>query len=149
MAEVKQPKKTGVFSGAKSASVIFGDKEYIIKKLRAGNFYKALKVYMDMIQDVAPKTSKGKDAEIDLDTLIVSMFQSWPEKMVEFIAVCCVDIDTKNPLIKERILKIAYPEEITKAFAICLDLNDVAGNLKKCAAPIGKRGADINEAKGK
>jgi hypothetical protein len=75
------------------------------------------------------------------------MFQSWPEKMVEFIAVCCSTIDTKKPLTQERILKIAYPEEITKAFSTCLDLNDVAGNLKNFAAPIGKMGADISVKK--
>ncbi len=145
MADKIKPKETGVVSSGKTASVTFGDKEYTIKKLKAGQFYKALKIYMDMIKDIAPKTSKGEDSEVDLDKLIVTMFQSWPEKMAKFVAVCCVDIDTKEPFTEERILKVAYPEEITKAFSACLDLNDVAGNLKNFAAPIGKLGANVQE----
>jgi len=151
MAEANKPTKTGEGnSGNKNtAEVIFGDKTYEIHKLRAGKFYAALKVYMEMIKDVAPKTQvPGEEATVDFDTLIVSMFQSWPEKMVKFIAICCSTVEIKegeDPITKESILENAYPEQIPDMFSICLKLNNVAENLKNFVAPIGELGAGIQD----
>jgi hypothetical protein len=133
-------------SGTKNtAEVTFGEKTYTLHKLKAGKFYDALKVYMDMVKDIAPEAQvPGKEATVDFDKLIVSMFQSWPEKMVKFIAVCCSTVEIKEgekPLTSQSILEDAYPEQIPDAFSVCLKLNNVAANLKNFVAPIGELGA--------
>ena len=144
MDKVKNPTKDGNISGGKNtAEIIFGDKKYIIHRLKAGKFYNALRVYMDMIKEVAPEKvqDKGKEKEVNLKKVMDSMFQSWPKKMVEFISICCSNI--KEPLTEEEIRKIAYPEEITNAFATCLKLNKVMENLKNFAAPMGELGVGV------
>ena len=154
MAEDIKPVKTGEnLSGTNNqntAEVTFGVTTHIVNKLRAGKFYDALKVYMDMVKDIAPETQvPGKEATVDFDKLIVSMFQSWPEKMVKFIAVCCSTVEVKEgekPLTEESILENAYPEQIPTAFSVCLKLNNVAANLKNFVAPIGELGAGLQEA---
>ena len=152
MAEDK-PVKTGEnlssTDNKDTAEVTFGDKTYTVPKLRAGKFYDALKVYMEMVKDVAPKAQvPGKEATVEFDTLIVSMFQSWPEKMVKFITVCCSTVEIKEgekPLNEKSILENAYPEQIPQAFSICLKLNNVAKNLKNFVAPIGELGAGFQD----
>jgi len=105
---------------------------------------------MDMIKDVAPKTPvEGGKATVDFDKLIVSMFKSWPEKMVKFITICCSTINIKEPLTEKIILEEAYPEQITETFSACLKLNNVAQNLKNFVAPIGELGAGLQDKKPK
>ena len=150
MTEVKEPTKTGDVSGGKNtAEITFGEKSYTIHKLKAGKFYEALKVYMEMIKEVAPKTPvSGKgEATVDFDKLVVSMFKTWPEKMVKFVVVCCSTMDAKEPFTEEGIKDEAYPEEITKAFSTCLKLNNVAENLKNSVAPMGELGAAVEAKK--
>lgn len=145
MAENEKPKNTGSASNGKTAEVIFGEQKYKIHKLKAGKFYEALEVYMDMIKEVAPESEvPGKgEATVNFDKLIVSMFKSWPEKMVKFITVCCSTVDVKEPLTEKRIKEEAYPEQIIEAFRTCLKLNNVAENLKNFVAPIGELGAEV------
>jgi len=150
MDEKQEPIKTGdISSGKNTIEITIGENKYIMKRLRAGKFYEALKIYMDMIKEVAPKTpDAGKgEATIDFDKLIVGMFKTWPEKMVEFITVCCSTIDTEEPLTEKKILEEAYPEQITESFRACLKLNNVAKNLKNFAAPIGELGAEAETKK--
>jgi hypothetical protein len=165
MSEVKNPAVEGdISSGENTAEIIFEGKKYIIYRLKAGKFYEALKIYMDMIKEVTPdkvedknagkqkETDRGEDkgkvkpgeVEVDLKKTLDSMFQSWPKQMVKFIAVCCSSIkDLKEPLTEEKIKEIAYPEEITKAFNVCLKLNNVLANLKNFAAPMGELGVGL------
>jgi len=75
------------------------------------------------------------------------MFETWPEKMVKFIAVCCSTINLEEPLTEKKILEEAYPEQITEAFSACLKLNNVAKNLKNFVAPIGELGAEVGNQK--
>lgn len=132
-----------------TASVTFGGKKYTIKRLKAGKFYQALKVYMAMVKEVTPKSASDKgEAQVDLTQLVSSMFESWPEKMAEFVAICCATAtssegDSAEPakLNTEFILNEAYPEEITDAFQTCLKVNKVAQSLKNFVAPIGELGA--------
>ena len=150
MTEVKEPTSAGaISSGKNTAEITFGGKSYTIHKLKAGMFYEALKVYMEMIKDIAPKTPvSGKgEATVDFDKLVISMFKTWPEKMVKFVVVCCATIDIKEPFTEEKIKEEAYPEEITNAFSTCLKLNNVAENLKNFAAPIGELGATMGTKK--
>jgi len=150
MTEGKEPSKTGSISADKNtAEVTFGEKKHIIHRLKAGKFYEALQVYMDMIKEVAPDTTVPGKSEntVDFDKLVVGMFKTWPQKMVKFIAVCCSTVDTKNPITEEGIKKEAYPEQITDAFRTCLKLNKVAENLKNFVAPIGELGAEMGAAK--
>ena len=151
MTEENKPIETGKSNGDNKniAEVIFGEKTYKVHKLRAGKFYDALKVYMDMIKDIAPKTEvSGEEATVDFDKLILSMFQSWPEKVVKFITICCSTVEIKEgeePLTEKTILEEAYPEQIPVAFSICLKLNNVAANLKNFVAPIGELGAGFRD----
>ena len=153
--ENKKPIKTGENnSGDKNiAEVTFGETTYKVHKLRAGKFYKALEIYMGMIKDIAPEAQvPGEEATVNFDKLVVSMFQSWPDKMVKFIAVCCSTIEVKEgdePLTNESILENAYPEQIPEAFSVCLKLNNVAENLKNFVAPIGELGAGLQDKKPK
>src|SRR3990170_5753165 len=127
-----------------TAKVTFGGKEYTIVRLKAGKFYAALKVYMSMVKEVAPKVAsgKGEEQEIDLSQLVTSMFESWPEKTAEFVGLCCVSAkEGEKPLDSKFILENAYPEEITEAFQTCLKLNKVSQSLKNFVAPIGELGA--------
>ena len=150
MTEKDKTQNKGIVSDGNenTASVTFGGESYSISRLKAGKFYDALKVYMDMVKDVAPKTNVGEgEAEVQMDTLIVSMFQNWPDKMVEFISICCSTVEKKEgkPDLSTKFIKEeAYPEEITKAFSECLELNRVAENLKNFTAPMGDLGAEAS-----
>jgi len=150
MVKEKKPMKAGNISvGRNTAEIVLGEKTYTIHKLKAGKFYKALQVYMNMIKEIAPETpvpGKG-EATVNFDKIVVSMFTSWPEKMVKFIAVCCSTVDIKEPLSEEKILKEAYPEQVTEAFRVCSKLNNVASNLKNFVAPIGELGAEVGAKK--
>lgn len=131
-----------------TASVDFDGKKYSVKRLKAGGFYRALKTYMEMIQDVIPKNvsanTKEEDAEFDFDKLIKSLFEKWPEKKTELVAICCENATLEKPedgqkvepISKEFILENAYPEEIDKAFEVVIKLNNFADNLKNSAAPM-------------
>lgn len=153
MTEESKTQTSPISNGDNTAKVTFGGKEYTIQRLKAGKFYQALKVYMSMVKEVAPKTAsanKGEETEINMDQMVTSMFESWPEKTAEFVALCCSDtkLEAENgveakTITKEFILDDAYPEEITDAFKTCLKLNKVSENLKNFVAPIGELGAGI------
>jgi len=149
-----QPKEGAVTSAKNddTAEVTFGGKTYTIKRLKAGKFYQALKVYMSMVREVTPKNASDKDeAQVDLNQLVSSMFESWPEKMAEFVAICCTSADVagdEKPS-NEFILENAYPEEITTAFQTCLKLNKVTDSLKNFVAPIEELGAVAQNNKDK
>jgi hypothetical protein len=151
--QVKEPTQAGassVDSEKNTAEVTFGGTKYTIHRLKAGKFYDALKIYMDMIKEVAPNApvSGEGQATVDFDKLVVSMFQTWPEKMVKFIAVCCSTIEgDENKITEEKIREEAYPEEITASFRTCLQLNKVGENLKNFVAPIGELGAQMQPDK--
>ena len=146
---VEEPKKEdGSISGGKnSAKILFGDQTYTIFRLKAGKFYDAMKVYMEMLKDIAPKTPvSGKgEVPVNFDKLIVSMFQSWPEKMVDFIKICCSTSKNAKELTVEKIKKDAYPEQITEVFKTCMTLNRVAENLKNFATPIEGLGEKVSK----
>lgn len=147
---VSEKQTGGNISGQQTASISFGETKYTLKKLKAGKFYAALKVYMQMIKEIAPGAqAPGEEATVDFDKLVVSMFESWPEKMVEFIAICCSTVESETPLTKEYILEEAYPEQISEVFETCLKLNNVGANLKNFVAPIGKLGAEVQKAQPK
>ena len=143
--KAESTEKVDDVSSGLTDKVIFGSKEYTIQRLKAGKFYDALKVYMAMIREIAPETTSGKgEADINMNQLVTSMFESWPEKTAEFVAICCTTAkiaDGDKPLSKQFILDNAYPEEISNAFQTCLKLNQVQENLKNFVAPIGELGA--------
>ena len=124
----------------KTTAIIFiGGKEFTINKLRAGKFYGAQKIIASMFRDaskIAP-TQAGKKSpdmkDIDISNL-VGMIETFPQQVAGFVA-CCAEIEEKD------LLEKAYPEEISKAFGVCLDLNNVMENLKNSVAPIEKLGA--------
>lgn len=142
MTENTSPAAAG--SAENTAVIKFGDSDYTITRLKAGKFYSALKVYMDIIKDMAPKTQEDKDKNIvPLDQMVTTMFQTWPDKMIEFISICT---STVVGLDRKKIAEEAYPEQVTEAFRVCLKLNRVAENLKNFAAPIGELGGEIQPA---
>jgi len=153
-----------------TAEVVLDGKTVTIHKLKAGKFYEAQKLIAGILSDVsklttalpkpvepptdkpvekgkgkgkasvkkkgevAPKEDKAPDIEgLDLAS-VVSLFENFPRQIAEFVAIC-VNMETKD------ILEKAYPEEISEAFAVCLELNNVMENLKNSVAPIGKLGA--------
>lgn len=145
---VTQDKNGNASSDANEAILDFNKKKYVIKRLKAGAFYRALKVYMTMLKEVTPQeTSEEDKAKVDLQKLLTSMFESWPEKKIEFISLCCEDATTEGEseptkIDKQFIEKNAYPDEIDIAFNTCMKLNKVKEHLKNSAAPIGELGGE-------
>jgi len=158
MVETKKPTESGVSSVGlnNTTEVTLGENKYKIYRLKAGKFYEALKVYMDLIKEITPSApSEGQgQGSVNLDKLITSMFQSWPEKMIKFITICCnkasssrEDSSEKTEITEEKICEEAYPEQITEAFRACTKLNRVGENLKNFVAPIGELGAQVQQKK--
>jgi hypothetical protein len=169
--EIKSDNSDVTTVAKNNATVIFGGTEYTIERLKAGKFYQALKVYMSILKEVTKNTSPnklseeteknpeevtGKELGIDLNELITSLFESWPTKTAEFVAICCSDIklkikkdgqDEEIELTNESLLANAYAEEITNAFQICSKLNQVSQSLKNFVAPIEGLGATISGIK--
>jgi hypothetical protein len=125
-----------------SAEIVLGGQKKTIQKLKAGKFYDAQKIIAEMFKEAAQLSTStkpiegGKTPDIkDMDLgVLVGLFEKFPAQVAKFVAVCA-------EIPEEEILKEAYPEEITEAFGICLELNNVMENLKNSVAPIGKLGA--------
>ena len=116
--------------------VKLGEKTYKIEKLRAGKFYEAQKVFMNLMNAATPTQTKGGQAEVDVSKAMESMFKDWPQMVVKFVTLCIND----SRVTEKTILDNAYPEQVTDAFSVCLKLNNVFENLKNSAAPIGELG---------
>lgn len=123
-----------------TAKIIIGGEEITIHKLKAGKFYDAQKIVAEMFREAAKiegasPVEKGKTPDIkDVDIGgLTGLFEKLPQQIARFIAVCS-KMEIKD------LLEKAYPEEINKAFAVCLELNNVMENLKNSIAPIGKLG---------
>jgi hypothetical protein len=145
MSEDEKPTKTGGSSvGENTTELTFGDKKCVIKRLRAGRFYEAVKVCMDILKELSPPVStEGKgEATVDLEKLVVSMFQTWPEKMIKFISICCSTAEGEQ-ITEEEIKNNSYPEQVTEAFRTCFKLNRVGENIKNSVAPIQELGAEL------
>ena len=110
--------------GPIEAKLSLGGEEYTIKKLKAGKFYEAQKLFAEIIASVGSKS--GETTDSDQLSQILSEF---PEKVLAFVAKCA-ELDEKE--IKEK----AYPEEISVAFEKCMELNNVFENLKNSVAPM-------------
>jgi len=154
MDEINKPTDEGSVSSTlkNNAEIALGETKYKVFRLKAGRFYEALKIYMELIRETASSTSSSGQGEAEskanFDKLIVSMFQTWPEKMVEFIAICCstaknVTDNGKVEMTKDKVKEDAYPEQITEAFRVCMKLNRFAENIKNFGAPIKELGAEV------
>lgn len=119
-----------------SIEVQLGDKTYKIEKLKAGKFYEAQKVFMNLMKSATPTQTKGGQAEVDVNKAMDSMFKDWPQMVVKFVTLCI----NKENVTEKTILEEAYPDQVTNAFRASLELNNVFENLKKSAAPIGELG---------
>jgi hypothetical protein len=141
-----------------TASIILGGKSYEIKRLKAGDFYRALKVYMEMIKDVIPDKDNTPSTPITTDgkaetkevgktefrELIESVFERWPDKKAEIIGICCSTIEGETKIDKQFVLTEAYPEEIDTILNTCTELNRFGENLKNFAAPmVGLKGLNL------
>ena len=123
-----------------TAKIFIGGEEITIHKLKAGKFYDAQKIIAEMFREAAKlggtqSVGKGKTPDIkDVDISgLVGLFETLPQQVAKFVAICA-KMETKD------LLEKAYPEEINKSFAVCLELNNVMENLKNSVAPIGKLG---------
>lgn len=146
MIENNKPAESGGSSIVlNTAEVTFGETKYTIQRLKAGTFYSALKIYMDMIKEVTPKTpiSDKGEATVDFNMALVGMFQTWPDKIIDFIVVCCSMVEGVN---REKIKNESFPEQVTEAFRTCLKLNRVAENLKNFAAPMSEIGVKAQDS---
>lgn len=128
-----------------TAKIILGGKDYEIKKLKAGKFYEAQRIFAEILKTVqiggenAKKVPAGQDGEVtDLAVVnldqVVKILADVPTQVAKFVAFCA-ELEESN------VLEIAYPEEINEAFGVCLKLNNVVENLKNFAAPMEKLGA--------
>ncbi len=134
------------------AEIVIGGKTRVIKKLRAGEFYKAQRAFAGILGSVTKglDTKKLMKDEIDpnnpeqlkkmvSDTdipAVMNVLAEAPTKMAGFVAICA-GIDEKE------LLNEAYPEEIPEAFNICYDLNNMAENIKNFGAPMRMLGAGL------
>lgn len=140
MAEKSKEKTSAVSSvDKKTAEIQLGETTYKISKLRAGKFYEAQKVFVELLKSAtptAPTKPGAKEPELDVGTVMETMFGALPRLVTKFVTICI----NKEDVTEKKILEEAYPEEISDAFSVCLKLNDVFENLKKSAAPIGELG---------
>ena len=112
--------------GPIEAKISLGGEEYTIKKLKAGKFYEAQKLFAEIIAAVGSKTDDTNDA-----TQLSNILSNFPERVLAFVAKCA---ELEEVDIKEK----AYPEEISIAFEKCMELNNVFENLKNSVAPMEK-----------
>ena len=112
-----------------SMKVTLDGVEIEVKKLKAGKFYEAQKIFAEIISAVSA-TSGTEGGSTELDRTI-SMLSKFPEKIAKFVAFC-MDMQEEDLIAK------AYPEEITTAFGVCIELNNVIENLKNSVAPMEK-----------
>jgi len=128
-------------SGEKTAKITLGGEEITIKKLKAGKFYEAQRIFAKIISSVRTsgeaktvgQKGEAKEIAVDLDQ-VIRVLAEVPEQVAKFVAFCA-------EMKEEDVLAKAYPEEINKAFGTCLELNNVIENLKNFAAPMEKLGA--------
>jgi hypothetical protein len=109
--------------GQTTATIVLGEKDVVITKLKAGKFYELQKIFADML------SSFGPSVEGDESARTVNIIRNFPEKLAKFVAFCA-------GMEENEVLENAWPEEITKAFGTCLELNNVFDNLKNSAAPM-------------
>lgn len=149
-----------------TAEITIGGEVREIKKLKAGAYFEAQKVFSKMLndaskardilkqkKDIADKI-KDKDIsnlnpedinpdDINMD-LAVDVMNSMPRQMAEFVAVCA-------DMTHEELLETADPEELPEAFRVCFELNNVMENLKNFQSPMmvvgGKKTATPKKAK--
>jgi hypothetical protein len=128
-----------------SAEIVIGGSTKTIQKLKAGKFYEAQKVIAAIFKETSQlssssksvKNEDGTEVPVDMDMgELASLFENFPTHVAKFVAICA-------EISEEELLNDAYPEEINKAFGICLELNNVMENLKNSVAPMGKLGAVV------
>ena len=129
-----------------TGEIVIGGQSRPIQKLRAGKFYDAQKIIAEIFKETAKLSTSSKSVEAgetpeikNMDIgVMVGLFESFPNHVAKFIAICA-DIS------EEELLKEAYPEELNKAFDVCLELNNVMENLKNSMAPLERLGAKSNQ----
>jgi len=136
------------------AEIVLGGKARIIKKLKAGEFYKAQQAFAEILNSVSiggginpadiaqgkidpnnPEQLKKLASKTDISKVMKVMSEA-PSKMAKFVAVCA-------QIPEAELLEEAYPEEISAAFDVCYRLNNVAENLKNFGAPMRTLGAAL------
>ncbi len=132
-----------------SAEIVLGGEKKTIQKLKAGKFYDAQKVIAEIFREASKfsskkpenpdnKTESKEQDQIGIEGMdlgeLVNLFEKFPVQTAKFVAICAEMTETE-------LLEKAYPEEISTAFDVCLELNNVMENLKNSVAPIGKLGA--------
>lgn len=125
VASTKKPTKT-------TAVIKIGEEDVVVNKLKAGKFYELQKTFSEIIAAVASaSTNQTADAN---KVNFTGMFVTYPDKVADFVSQC-ISWDKKD------LLEKAYPEEINKAFEVCLELNNITENVKNSVAPMNKVGA--------
>jgi len=134
------------------AEITIGGKPRVIKKLRAGEFYKAQRAFAGILGVVTqgldtkkltkdkmdpnnPEQLKELVSETDIPK-VMNVLAEAPAKMAGFVAICA-------GMKEEDLLNEAYPEEIPVAFNVCYDLNNMAENIKNFGAPMQTLGAGL------
>lgn len=134
------------------AEIIIGGKARTIKKLKAGEFYKAQRAFAGILGSVTKGLDTKKIAKDKIDpnnpeqlkeiasdadiSEVMNVLAEAPAKMAGFVAICA-GMDEKE------LLNEAYPEEIPEAFNVCYDLNNMAENIKNFGAPMRMLGAGL------
>lgn len=133
-----------------SVEAILNGEKIVIKKLKAGKYYEAQKIYVGMIdkirQQVGNKNiqkSQVKDKENkELEQLITqgslninNLYSIFPQEIVKLVAFC-IEIEA------DKLLKDAYPEEIAEVATKVIELNNFNQNLKNSIAPLASLGAE-------
>jgi hypothetical protein len=151
--------KPGVRPDGVSAVVLLDGKPKVIRKLKAKGFYEAQKAFAniygnlsamisnDDIRTIAEKAeAEGKDpsnlkpedltpeeldkvAKISSSKHLQNILSEAPQQLAKFVAICC-------EMTEDELLDSAYPDEISDAFPICYQLNNVLENIKKFGAPM-------------
>ena len=119
-----------------SMEATFDGKPITLKKLKAGRYYEAQKIYIGMINSLREKatSSKNEKNEEASDLDVDSLYDIFPKEVAKLVS-SCTNIEV------EKLLEEGYPEEITEIANKVIELNNFNENLKNSVAPLGSLGA--------
>lgn len=117
-------------------TIVIGGKTIVVQKLRAANYYKAQKVFLEIVGSFEKARNTGMDDKNNIVdfTSVTEAMSSFPEGMIKIVSIC-------SGKTEEEIGNEAYPDELGNAFTVVVKLNRFVENLKNSVAPLENLGA--------
>lgn len=115
--------------------IVIDGKDVVISKLKAGKYFKAQKIFMELlggVQNVASAAVESDGDQADAQ-LAIEIMQVMPDRMLAFVAICL-------DMTEDELGDSAEPTEIPIAFEKIVALNNFIKNIKNFVAPMQSLG---------